>query len=162
MSEPRRLRHVRVKEDAEAFELVCAAAFGSAHGDDAQSAQEDSPMLPNTGPGWARSFVTQIASPSPNKWLLSPEICRCWCKHPAVSSHRLCRAHLELNLDHEVGCGEWYARPQPTLEDGKVYKTLPRCKYRTHHLRRDLPSQADVLVGVLDTNEFVVLVRNLN
>jgi len=30
------------------------------------------PLLPNTGPGWARSFVSHMASPSPKRWEESP------------------------------------------------------------------------------------------
>lgn len=79
----------------------------------------DGPLLPNTGPGSARSAVSQNAMPSPYRCVDSPEICAP--REGGVVSRRAERpeaeqtAHLELDFDDEIGGRQRETRPEPSL-----------------------------------------------
>lgn len=63
------------------------------------------PIEPNTGPGSARFFVNQIAIPSPNKCVESPEIYVSG-EHELVPEIVM-ESHLEFHLNNKVGRSKW-------------------------------------------------------
>jgi hypothetical protein len=70
----RRVQRSRVYKETQALEFVCR--HGTRRRREATCVtRADGPLFPNTGPGSARSVVSQMAIPSPYKWVEAPETC---------------------------------------------------------------------------------------